>query len=337
MRCRGVALGISVLLGFAAGCTRDFDAFEVGRGASNADGSASGGIDNSGGSSGASGSDGMSGGVPSGGASGAGGIPSTGSGGALIEGGAGSGGASPGGSGGLPDAGPTCTPTQKLCSGACVSRDAPATGCDSSSCAPCALAHTGPVQCAGGACAPLTCAAGFDDCDTSRSNGCEVDVTTNARDCGGCGNDCTQQNNKVCVQSVCGCTADGQCRSGPQNATIVCDTATNLCHCDAATCQRGESCRQGVCACNQGAACAAGQTCCRSPAGCADLSTDKSNCGACGHACTLGFVCVSRGCQCDADGDCSNGTAGTCTSGLCHCGGTTCGTGERCLANGQCG
>jgi hypothetical protein len=337
MGCRGIAVGISVLLGIAAGCTRDFDAFEVGRGGGKVDGSTNGGSSGASGGSDSTSSGGGSG--QSGGASGAGGIPSTGSGGAFIDGGAGSGGVSPGtgGAGGSADAGSTCSPTQKVCSGACVSRDAPATGCDSASCAPCALAHTGTVQCAGGACAPLTCATGFDDCDTSRSNGCEVDVTTNARDCGGCGNDCTAQNGKACIQSVCGCTADGQCRSGPQSATITCDTATNLCHCDAATCQRGESCRQGICACNQGAACAAGRTCCRLPAGCTDLVTDKSNCGACGHACTLGFVCVSGGCQCDADSDCSNGTAGTCTSGLCHCGGKTCGAGERCLASGQCG
>jgi len=91
------------------------------------------------------------------------------------------------------------------------------------------------------------------------------------------------------------------------------------------------------CACNGAAACGATQTCC--PSGCRDLSTDPSNCGACGRACFNGFACVAGVCQCDTNNDCNGGAPGTCTvsTGQCTCSGSVCNRGERCQLGGTCG
>src|SRR5207237_6243909 len=54
------------------------------------------------------------------------------------------------------------------------------------SCGACGVACTnahGGVACSGGACAP-TCDAGWGDCDSSRRNGCETDLTSTPLHCG---------------------------------------------------------------------------------------------------------------------------------------------------------
>lgn len=341
---RRLVTALALTCTLVVACTHDFDVFETtGTGASG-DASAGGGAGNVDGSTGGITGTSNGGGSAMGGSSastGGAGNLAGGAGGALSDAGENAGGAGAGGSAGAggdaPDA-PPCAPSQKLCGLACVGRDSPATGCDSASCSGCSLANSTGALCAAGACAPIGCAKGFGDCNASRSDGCEVPTATDARNCGGCLNDCTMQNGKACISSVCGCTRDTECRSGQSSATITCDTGTNLCHCDAAICRRGESCsRQGACSCNGQTACTGSQTCCRSPAGCRDLGTDAASCGACGHACATGFVCTAGACQCDGDGDCSNGTAGTCSGGVCHCDGGTCAAGERCLATGKCG
>lgn len=67
---------------------------------------------------------------------------------------------------------------------------------------------------------------------------------------------------------------------------------------------------------------------------CGGPTTDSS-----GAACTNGFVCGGGDCHCDANADCNGGSNGTCTvaTGLCTCGKTVCGVGQRCLAGGTCG
>jgi hypothetical protein len=93
------------------------------------------------------------------------------------------------------------------------------------------------------------------------------------------------------------------------------------------------------CACNGASACGPTETCCPAPLGCHDLQTDPSNCGACGRPCMPGFVCVAGVCQCNSNGDCNGGAAGTCTvsTGQCTCGGSVCNRGERCQVGGTCG
>ena len=74
---------------------------------------------------------------------------------------------------------------------------------------------------------------------------------------------------------------------------------------------------------------------------CAQMATDPANCGACGHVCAPGQVCVDGVCGCGGVGACS----GTCCGNVCvdtttdlkHCGrcGHVCVAGERCVG-GQC-
>jgi hypothetical protein len=70
-------------------------------------------------------------------------------------------------------------------------------------------------------------------------------------------------------------------------------------------------------ACTEEKTCATDQTVCGDA--CAVLTTDPSNCGACGHACGEGQVCTA--------GACLYGTAQNCGAL-----GRTCGSGERCVS-----
>lgn len=49
-------------------------------------------------------------------------------------------------------------------------------------------------------CGGLTCASGYDDCDGNLANGCEVDLTNTATDCGSCGHSCLDG---ACSASEC--------------------------------------------------------------------------------------------------------------------------------------
>jgi hypothetical protein len=213
----------------------------------------------------------------------------------------------------------------------------------------CSTTNSSSATCAGGKCSHV-CQAGFGDCVQPPSpvadDGCEADFSASATSCGSCGNNCTTQGAPAspfeCKSGACGCGNNAQCvLGGAPQAQSVCNTGTGVCSCNNAACKPGEACgKQGpnaVCSCNGGAACAAGQSCCPGSAGCKNTLTDAANCGGCGRVCATGFVCSAGACACDADADCDGGSAGTCTAGLCECGGTTCAAGERCTAAGTCG
>src|SRR5438132_12579089 len=57
----------------------------------------------------------------------------------------------------------------------------------------CKLAHTTP-QCVMSICKIGMCDAGFADCDVDDKTGCEIDTTTDAANCGGCGKACRNVN-----------------------------------------------------------------------------------------------------------------------------------------------
>ena len=262
----------------AFGCTHDFDKFsspdarEQGGNGGNAAGvGALGGFL---GSAGAAGSAGVSGTAGDSGSAG-------------ISGSAGSG-------------GDACPTGQKRCGMACVSNDDPATGCAAPSCDACSTANSLPA-CQNGACA-TNCAIGFGDCAGGAADGCEQ-VLTDARHCGGCGNDCSRQGAAggfTCESQRCGCASDAQCQVGPGPGTAACNTANRTCVCDGAACRPGEACeRQGggrLCSCNGGNACGADETCCSAPAGCRNLANDAANCGACGAVCPAGSTCQQGVC-----------------------------------------
>jgi hypothetical protein len=65
----------------------------------------------------------------------------------------------------------------------------------------CQPANVAAPTCGGGACGYTTCNAGFDDCDSIRSNGCETLVSSDNGNCGGCGVRCGTL--ETCRQSRC--------------------------------------------------------------------------------------------------------------------------------------
>ena len=54
--------------------------------------------------------------------------------------------------------------------------------------------------CLGGSCEVSTCSTGYADCDASAANGCETNVKTDPKNCGGCGNSCSSG---ICTNGLC--------------------------------------------------------------------------------------------------------------------------------------
>ncbi len=71
-------------------------------------------------------------------------------------------------------------------------------------------AANGTAECSSGICS-LTCAVGYKDCDKDSTNGCEVHLTDDGKNCGTCGHSCL---GGTCALGVCGSfvLASGQAR-----------------------------------------------------------------------------------------------------------------------------
>jgi hypothetical protein len=290
-----LALGAAVWLAVVA-CTNDYDKFDA-TGESRDDAGATGG-------SAATGAGGGTGGAA--GAAAAGGGGNGGSGGST----GGSGGSDGGtggdsGTGGDGGAAGACSGTDQACGGVCTDVDTSSThcgGCDRA----CSSTGVAVVACTGGNCTSF-CQSGRANCTrpaTGADDGCELDVSANDANCGGCGNDCGAQGALsspfACVNMRCACTSAEQCRTAG-GGSVTCDSAAGVCACEGSPCQPGEACtRSGgpqICSCNNGSACAQGQVCCQTPAGCKDVMNDPENCGACGRACAPGMSCSDGACS----------------------------------------
>ncbi len=104
-----------------------------------------------------------------------------------------------------------CNPGFHACGASCVSNNDVAT-CGAS-CAPCPSANA-TASCTAGLCG-FTCGAGFADCDTSAANACEVNVDTDANNCGVCGHSCAGD---PCVAGACQVPDAGPGDSGAGDA-----------------------------------------------------------------------------------------------------------------------
>jgi hypothetical protein len=196
-------------------------------------------------------------------------------------------------------------------------------------------------------------------------------VSTDAQNCGGCGNACAPSGDS-CQGGTCLCAGGSTC-DAPRTccALLGCvDLTSDPFNCGACgnACNPGETCVSGSCACDGGAACGAGGLCCKDtgcsstgscPCGasacnspntccddvagtCVDEKTDNANCGGCGVTCASPLSCANGACACNGQ-ICSGGS--TCCSTGCanlqsstaNCGacGHACAANESCM-NGQC-
>ena len=163
--------------------------------------------------------------------------------------------------------------------------------------------------CSSGMCQMGACEAGFEDCDRSPMNGCEVNTRTDLANCGGCGVACRFEGaSATCTNGVCvrgPCTAGrGDCDGDPMNGCEI-NFATDLMHCG--RCNAACALAHATSACGAGGACTiarcdTGWGDCDGNAanGCeTDLQTSVNNCNTCGNVCpTAGGTAACRAGAC---------------------------------------
>jgi hypothetical protein len=160
------------------------------------------------------------------------------------------------------------------------------------------------AACSGGNCTG-TCNVGFADCNSDkRTDGCEINTTNNASNCGGCGPSfaCPARANATatpCVGSAC---TIGTCNAGFGNCDAMaangCETNTNTTATHCGTC--GNVCvtpQNSVAVCvggGCGITCQPGFGSCNGANvdGCEVTLDNNPNCGACGVTCTGGLMCL---------------------------------------------
>lgn len=82
-----------------------------------------------------------------------------------------------------------CEPGLAACGAACVDLDTDPENCGGCGNSCLDFPNTTSGTCEEGACATIACAAGFGDCNGDVTDGCEIDLSSDADNCGTCGND----------------------------------------------------------------------------------------------------------------------------------------------------
>ena len=82
----------------------------------------------------------------------------------------------------------TCVPGQTNCAGGCINLSTDANNCGACG-RNCGFAN-GAGACQNATCTLLSCNAGFADCNLNPTDGCEVNLQSDPRNCGGCGASC---------------------------------------------------------------------------------------------------------------------------------------------------
>ncbi len=214
--------------------------------------------------------------------------------------------------------------------------------------------------CMGGVCTVASCFAGFADCNMMVADGCEAAITTDPRNCGGCGKACPVEANASvsCSGGMCSlakCNPGfADCNGNPNDGCEVnvnsdplnCGMCLNVC---GALPNAMVGCAMGMCAIT---GCSGNfRDCNMLPAdGCeADITKDLNNCGACGMKCPAvangapgcnGGACGIASCNANF-GDCDKNPANGCETNLltnnANCGacGNACPNGQTCV-NGAC-
>ncbi|MEZ4407965.1 MAG: hypothetical protein R3A52_16040 [Polyangiales bacterium] len=251
----------------------------------------------------------------------------------------------------------TCPSGQVACGSSCVT-----TATDPDHCGGCSMVcsnnNIAARTCTASACSGA-CSTGFADCNSNlRSDGCEVNLNTNATNCGGCGMACsTNHVTAACSGGVCnGACAAGFADCNTNKRTDGCETETtsNVSNCGGC----GNVCPTRANATATCASSACGFTCSAGFGNCNTMDGDGceapldtvTNCGACGVTCPMranatatctgtplacGFTCAAGFADCNAmPGD---GCETTLASTGAHCGacGAACPSGSM-NADGGC-
>ncbi|MBL8679786.1 MAG: hypothetical protein JNK05_11500 [Myxococcales bacterium] len=188
------------------------------------------------------------------------------------------------------------------------------------------------------------CSGAYRDCNGQVADGCELDTSSSADNCGRCGNACAASVNSTarCVMGLCALQCNSGfadcdrmpgngCEADTQRSTMTCGTCGTVCP---SAPNGAPQCSSGMC----GVQCTAGFGNCdmNNANGCElDLRSDTNNCGTCGTRCAGGAnateQCSAGMCrlQCAAGfGNCDVNNANGCEAELArdpnNCG--TCGT-----------
>jgi hypothetical protein len=125
---------------------------------------------------------------------------------------------------------PKCVGSFDTCDGNKFNGCEADTDSDEANCGDCGIgcstlpaAHVTSNDCVGGACDP-ECSGTYDDCDTSRANGCETNTDTSKTHCGGCGAAFTCSEAAGAHVTTNNCT-DGECDPTCSGLWDDCDTS----------------------------------------------------------------------------------------------------------------
>ena len=225
---------------------------------------------------------------------------------------------------------------------------------EASHCGSCAMAcnsTNGTATCSSGQCG-ITCTSGFDNCDKSIANGCEVNLKQSVDNCGSCGTKCPDQANgtAICVNGTCGVSncqkPYGDCDLAASNG---CEANTDIDPNNCSGCgikcvipHATAKCSAGVCGIST---CDPGFKDCNGDIkdGCeVNIQTDVANCNSCGAVCAPanavgacvangsgGGTCTITSCKGsfqDCDGNTTNGCEADTSTNVASCGkcGTAC-------------
>ena len=173
----------------------------------------------------------------------------------------------------------------------------------------CATPPNGSPTCTNGVCnTQCACGVGFANCDNNCANGCEINQTNDAKNCGACAKACPVPANSTatCATSVCNATCacnfgfadcDKSCLNGCEiNVTSDVKNCGGCGFPCGAVANGTPGCVLGQCTvgtCNGGF----GDCDKLAPNGCeANLASEGKNCGACGTVCAVGRQCVQGKC-----------------------------------------
>ncbi len=153
--------------------------------------------------------------------------------------------------------------------------------------------------CEAGACTLSGCMAGFEDCDSDATNGCEADLAS-ATSCGACDVACASGElcdstgaSPVCSATCAGTVCGGSCVDTTSSVSHCggCDMACGTAQVVSTTCE-SSACEVQECAAGFGDCDGDGRNGCE-----ASLLDDPFHCGGCGVVCSPGTACVAGVCD----------------------------------------